>query len=61
MTKKNFLTLVGGIFLVVAILHGARLVFHWEAVLAGWQVPQWVSGVGVVVAGWLALTAFKLK
>lgn len=25
----------------------------WEAVIAGWQVPVWVSWVGVVVAGYL--------
>lgn len=61
MTQKKFLGWAGGIFLVVALLHGLRLVFRWEAVIAGWQVPPWVSGVALVVAGWLAAAAFKLR
>ena len=60
MTQKGFLKVAGGIFLAVAVLHATRLVFHWEILIAGWLVPLWVSGVGLVVAGWLALTAFKL-
>ena len=60
MTQKKFLKLAGGIFFIIAVLHGARLVYHWEMLIAGRMVPLWASGVGVAVAGWLALTGFKL-
>lgn len=60
MTQKKFLKLTCGIFLFIALLHGTRLILHWEILVAGWWVPLWVSGVGLVIAGWLALTAFRL-
>lgn len=44
---------VGAIFLVIAALHLARILMGWEAGIAGWQIPLWVSWVGVVVAGYL--------
>jgi len=37
-----------------------RLLFGWEAVIGGWQVPFWVSWVGIAVAGSLGYTAFTL-
>ena len=61
MTQKTFLTLAGGIFLAVALVHAARWLGHWEVVIAGWPVPQWASAVAAAVAGWLALTAFRVK
>lgn len=53
MNPKTFSLVVGTIFLVIAALHLARILMGWEAVIAGWQVPFWVSGVAVVVAGYL--------
>ena len=61
MTQKKFLKLAGWIFSLIAVLHGARLVYHWEVLVAGRVVPLWMSGVGVAVAGWLAMAAFKLS
>lgn len=61
MTQKTFNTVAGSIFAVVAILHLLRLLLHWEAVVGGWAAPAWVSGVAIVLAGYLALSAFKLR
>ena len=61
MNQKTFNTLVGIVFVVVAALHLCRLLFRWEAVIGGWAVPTWVSGVALALSGYLALSAFKLR
>ena len=61
MKQKQFNEITGVVFLVIAALHLVRLLFHWEAVVGGRAIPVWVSVVAVLVAGYLAYTAFKLK
>jgi len=60
MGKKTFLKTAGVIFAVVGALHVLRLLLGWEAVIGGWDVPRWVSGVAAVFAGYLSYTAFTL-
>ena len=61
MSQKTFNTLAGVVFVVVAVLHLFRLLFRWEAVIGGWAVPTWVSGLALVLSGYLALSACKLR
>jgi hypothetical protein len=42
------------IFLIVAVAHALRLVFKWQVIVAGWQVPMWLSAVAFVIAVYLA-------
>lgn len=49
----------GTIFALIAVLHLARLLYGWEAVIGGWTVPVWASVLGVIIAGWLAWSAFQ--
>ena len=49
------------IFSVITILHVLRLIFGWDAVLGGWQVPVWLSFIAVALGGFLAYSAFKLS
>ena len=58
-SKTSFSVLAGAIFLVVAVAHALRLVFKWEVVIAGWQVPMWVSAVAFVIAAYLAYEGFQ--
>jgi hypothetical protein len=60
MSKNSFSLLAGAIFLLVAVGHALRLVFKWEVVVAGWQVPMWISGVALVIAGYLAYEGFRI-
>ena len=53
MNQKTFSLVAGIIFLAIAVLHLTRILMGWEAVIAGWQVPVWVSWAGVVGAGYL--------
>ncbi len=61
MNQKTFSSVVGIIFLVIAALHLVRILMGWEAIIAGWQVPLWVSGVAVVVAGYLGYQGIRRK
>ena len=61
MKQKQFNGVAGVVFSVIAILHLARLLFRWEAVVDGREIPVWISLAAVLVAGYLAYSAFKLK
>ena len=61
MNQKTFSLTAGVIFSLVALLHGLRLVFGWEAIIAGWVVPPWLSGLGLLVAGFLSYEGLRLS
>lgn len=61
MSQKVYSFIAGVIFLLVAILHGSRLGFGWEAVVGGWVVPMWISWGGLVAALILAYLGFKFS
>ncbi|MBI4122850.1 MAG: hypothetical protein HY458_00600 [Parcubacteria group bacterium] len=61
MNQKTFSLVAGIIFLAIAVLHLTRILMGWEAIIAGWQVPVWVSWVGVVVAGYLGYKGVRRK
>ena len=58
MDRKQYLTLAGTIFVVVALAHLVRAVMDWPIVIAGWIVPMWLSWLAFVIAG--ALSYFGL-
>ena len=60
MSQRLFIRVAGIVFAVIAGMHALRVVFGWEAVIAGWQVPHAISWVAVALFGWLAVTAFRL-
>jgi hypothetical protein len=43
------------IFALVAILHVVRLWFGWSITIDGVDIPMWVSWIGFVIAGGLAI------
>lgn len=61
MNQKTFYLVVGSIFSLIALLHLLRLLRGWEAVIGGWSVPMWFSGVALAVAAILAYSFFKNK
>jgi hypothetical protein len=52
--------LAGIIFTLVALFHLVRIYMDWPVMIADWSVPKWVSWVGLIVAGGLALCGFRL-
>jgi len=59
MGKDAFSRLAGAIFLIVAVVHALRLLFKWQVIVAGWQVPMWVSAVAFIIATYLAYEGFR--
>ena len=57
--KKPFAAIAVGVFALVALLHVFRLVFGWEVTFQGSVVPMWVSGLGVAIAGGLAVMLWR--
>jgi len=61
MSQKAYLRATGLIFLLIAVLHLLRLVFGWETSFEGRAVPQWLSVIALIVAGYLAYEGLKLS
>ena len=59
MDRKTFFMLAGIIFTLVALFHLVRIYMDWPVMIADWSVPKWVSWVGLIVAGGLALFGFR--
>ena len=59
--RSTYITISGLIFAAIAVLHALRIAYGWDAVIGGWEVPMWFSWAGVVIAGYLAYSAFTLK
>ena len=59
---RSPVTLVAAIiFAVIAAAHIYRIVTHFEIVIGSHHIAQWVSYVGVVVAGGLAILLLREK
>jgi hypothetical protein len=52
---KTFTTIAVVVFAIVAIAHVLRIALGWEVVVNGLVIPMWVSWIGIVVAGGLAI------
>ncbi len=59
MNQNTFRVTAGMVFSLITVLHVARLLWRWEAVIGGWHVPIWVSWIAIGLFGYLASTAFK--
>ncbi len=56
--NKWYLTASAIAFTVIAIAHLGRIIFVFEASVAGYSVPLWFSGAAVMVLGYLATRGF---
>jgi hypothetical protein len=56
---KVFTTLAVLLLALIALVHLYRLVSPFEVVVHGTVVPQWISAVGLIVAGTLAVMVWR--
>ena len=56
---KPFTTLAIVLFALIALAHLDRLIWPFEVVVAGMVLPQWISAVGLIVAGMLAVMLWR--
>ena len=59
MTQKNFCMVAGIIFLLMTLLHIARLLFGWQVAVGNAVMPMWISWIALVIAAYLAYLGFK--
>ncbi len=58
--QRTFSVVAGVIFAAVALLHLVRIYMGWPIMIGGWSVPMWVSWIGLIVAGGLAIFGLTL-
>ena len=57
---RAYLQISGTLFGLIAVGHLLRLFRHWAVDFAGYPLPFWASGIGLVLAGGLSFWAFRL-
>lgn len=60
MTQRTYNQISGILFGLIAVLHLVRLIQGWPAVIGAWTMPLWLSAIAVIIAGFLAWSAWKL-
>jgi len=54
--------LVSGLFLILlACVQLLRLILGWPVTVAGLEIPLWASAVAALIAGSLAIWAFRVR
>ena len=61
MNHNAYYIVSGTLFAIVALAHLARLTFGWSIYVDSHVVPMWVSVLGSVIPGGLAVWAFRLS
>ncbi|MCR4274828.1 MAG: hypothetical protein NUW02_02145 [Candidatus Campbellbacteria bacterium] len=61
MSHKSFISITTFIFAVIGILHLMRVLYAWNAVIAGWMVPMWLSWLAVLACALLVWSGLKLR
>jgi hypothetical protein len=56
---KPFTTVAVVVFAVICLAHILRLIFGWEASMNHTEIPVWVSIIGALVSGLLAVMLWK--
>jgi uncharacterized membrane protein len=60
MNRRSYCVITGIIFIVIALLHLLRIIYHWRAVIGPWAAPDWISWIALVVAGYLGYEGIRL-
>jgi hypothetical protein len=56
---RPFTALGAIIFALIALLHSLRLFLGWKVSVDGIDIPMWVSVLGMLIAGGLALMLWR--
>lgn len=56
---KPFTLIAIAVFMLIAVVHVLRLLLDWYVVVAGVSIPMWVSLLGLLIAGGLAVMVWR--
>lgn len=57
--RDKYVVVSGAIFGLIAVVHAARALYQWPVLVAGEDIPLWVSWLAVVISGGLCAWAFR--
>lgn len=61
MSVKNFTLTTGFIFLILGLCQISRVLYGWNVVVAGWNLPVWASGAIALFAFFLSFESFRIS
>lgn len=61
MKQKTFNAVTALLFLIIAVLHLARIINGWNAVIGALDVPILASWIALIVASSLAYQGYRLN
>ena len=61
MSNKSYYLVVELMFVLITLLHVARVILGWDAFINDVFIPMWVSYLGIIVAGSLAYWTWKIS
>ncbi|KKS23870.1 MAG: hypothetical protein UU82_C0017G0004 [Candidatus Nomurabacteria bacterium GW2011_GWC2_41_8] len=61
MTKNNFISVASYVFLIVGIMHIARLLTGWQVQINGFMIPMWIYWVEAFASLYLSFLGFRLS
>lgn len=61
MDHKTYSAITALMFLVIFVLHLLRLIYGWNASLAGMEVPMWASWLAMIISGFFSAFGFRLS
>ncbi len=56
--ERTYLLITGIVFSIIALAHLVRVLYQTEIIILGWQVPIFLSWIGILVATYLAFSSF---
>ena len=60
MKPKTYYLITAALLAAVAILHAVRAALHLPVQIGTWDLPMWMSVVGMLITGALASIGFSL-
>ena len=57
---KRYCVISGILFTLVAVAHLLRIVYGWPVLIGDYGAPMWMSWVGLIIPGGLAVWAFRI-
>jgi hypothetical protein len=56
---KPFTTVTVALLALIAVAHLLRLFTGWEVIVGGYVIPVWISWLGLIIAGGLAVMVWR--
>ena len=60
MRNNNIVSVSSGVFLIVGVVHGLRLIYRWDVQIGNFSAPMWASVVALMIASCLSFQNFRL-